>query len=280
MPPEPYYMPNRIRSAYQLRYTWTGWPKRHRQFPPRPQPPFFDTIAERWEEEGLRPLDIQWSPTKITILISAKPTVSPIFMAQSLKGRLYNGLRHNNTPTRFSRKFSVTTVGQTRRHEVEAYIERQVQRSDFASSPFKARLSAFTTTIPQVDLSTPSQTCSSRYWYNLHLVLVVDGRFRISDDERLNDLHQGTLRIAKVKRDRISTISVMPDHLHVALRPNIERSPEDTALSYMNNLGHLLGVKALWQPSYYVGTFGEYDMNALNCRSASGSDHRGDSTIP
>jgi len=35
------------------------------------------------------------------------------------------------------------------------------------------------------------------------------------------------------------------------------------ALSYLNNLVFAHGMKALFCFSYYVGTFGEYDMGAI-----------------
>ena len=269
MTPTPFYTSNHVQPAYQLRYTWTGWPKRNSRFPDKPPPSFFETIAKLWDSDGLRLLDVQWSPNKIALLVSTKPMVFPTFLAKRLKGRLQHGLRQAETPTSFSRKFSVTSVGHTRRTEVESYVKRQVDTSNYASTQFKTRLKAFTSALPSADLSKPSSTRSGRYWYNIHLVLVVDGRVRIGDSNWLQNLYRATLCIAEAKDDRISTLSVMPDHLHLTLRGNIDRSPQDIALSYMNNLGYMLRIKALWQPSYYVGTFGEYDMNALSCRTSS-----------
>lgn len=58
----------------------------------------------------------------------------------------------------------------------------------------------------------------------------------------------------------------MPDHVHIALRGNIEHAPETIALSFMNNLAYSLGQKAIWESSYYAGTFGEYDMQMVRER--------------
>ncbi len=55
----------------------------------------------------------------------------------------------------------------------------------------------------------------------------------------------------------------MPDHLHLALRGVIEESPEEIALSFMNNLSHFLQLGAVWRLGYYAGTFGEYNMRAI-----------------
>ena len=60
----------------------------------------------------------------------------------------------------------------------------------------------------------------------------------------------------------------MPDHIHLSLRGNVEYSPEDVALSFMNNIAFAFGQKAIFRPSYYVGTFGEYDMGAVRASSS------------
>ena len=70
-------------------------------------------------------------------------------------------------------------------------------------------------------------------------------------------------RIAGVKEHRISALSVMPDHVHIALRGRVDESPQEIALAYMNNLAHVAGCYQLWMPSYYAGTFGDYDMGGV-----------------
>lgn len=61
---------------------------------------------------------------------------------------------------------------------------------------------------------------------------------------------------------RIAALSVMPDHVHMALRGDIERSPEDIALAFQNGLARVLECRA-WQDGYYVGTFSEYDLDVI-----------------
>ncbi len=55
----------------------------------------------------------------------------------------------------------------------------------------------------------------------------------------------------------------MPDHLHIALRGNLEHSPEEIALAFLNNLAYMMGQNAVWQFGYHVSTFGEYRMDAM-----------------
>jgi len=121
----------------------------------------------------------------------------------------------------------------------------------------------FTVADPSVDLSAPTTTSSGRYWYNLHLVLVVVGRYRVSDVGMLTTIRDWPFKIADKKDYTVSRLAVMPDHLHVALRGNIEHSPEEIALAFLNNLAFAVGQKPIWEPCYYVGTFGKYDMDAV-----------------
>ena len=63
----------------------------------------------------------------------------------------------------------------------------------------------------------------------------------------LATIYDGAFRIAKAKRYAIGGISVMPDHVHVAIRGCPQHSPHDIALTFQNNLVYLLGQKRLWQ---------------------------------
>lgn len=132
---------------------------------------------------------------------------------------------------------------------------------------FRTFLQQFTISFPDVDLSAPSETLSGRYWYNLHLVLVSRQRERCHDAAHLAMLRDQSQRIAERKGHKVSTLSVMPDHVHMALRGNLEHAPEEIALSFMNNLAYAAGQKPLWQFGYYIGSFGEYDMNAVRDRT-------------
>jgi REP element-mobilizing transposase RayT len=229
-------------------------------------------LQERWEADGLRLLEQRFRPEMIQLTFSVKPQVSPVFFAARVKGRLQHAYRAAERPTRFSRKVAVRTIGDNHRAEVEAYIKGQVAKEPFADARFQAFLQQFTVCFPAVDLAAPTETQSGRYWYNLHLVLVSQGRCRYHDATHLAMLRDQSQRIAAKKGHRISTLSAMPDHLHLALRGNIEDSPETIALSLLNNLAYAMGQKPVWEFGYYVGSFGEYDMNAVRERKwAAGS---------
>jgi REP element-mobilizing transposase RayT len=261
MQPQPLYGAGSVHPAFELRYSWTAWPS---------QPPFqadagvLDEIKPLWEDDGMRMLDRYWAEDKVQLTFSATPQVSPVFLAGRAKGRLQHAIRKTTRGfPGFSRKVSVCSVGHNSREDVEAYIASQVDTARFAVPSLRALLAEFTVVCKDVDLSVPTETAHGRYAYNLHLVLVTAERYWVVDRARLTTLRDTSFRIAEKKGHRISRLSVMPDHLHVSLRGNIQHSPQEIALAFQNNLAYALGQVKLWADTYYVGTFGDYDMWAI-----------------
>ena len=169
----------------------------------------------------------------------------------------------------FSRKVSVRSVGENTRHQVEDYIANQVSKERFLDLRYEGALRQFTVRCPEVDLSQPTASSHGCYWYNLHVVLVVAERGPIHDLPCLAKIRDGCFAIARKKGHRIAVLSVMPDHVHMAMRGAIEESPQEIALGFQNNLAYLLGQVRIWSPGFYVGTFSEYDMGAIRAgRSA------------
>ena len=68
----------------------------------------------------------------------------------------------------------------------------------------------------------------------------------------------------------MSTLAVLPDHLHIALRGALEHSPEEIALALLNNLAHVMHQRPWWEAGYYAGTFGEYGMGAVRKKGEEG----------
>lgn len=259
--PVPLYTPDKASGAYQLRFSWTGWPS-EKLF--RHQPvELIDATRPAWETDGLRVLEYRWTSEMVQILFSTLPTASPVFLAGRAKGRLDHALRQAGLKMEFSRKVAVRSIGDNTRSEVEAYVANQVANAHFADTDFAETLAEFTVLNPAVDLSQPSDSARGRYWYNLHLVLVTEDRSLTSDRATLRTIRDGCLQIANKKEHLLARLAVMPDHLHVALRPSIQESPLDVVFAYQNNLAFLLGQKRLWRDGYYVGTCSEYTTQAV-----------------
>ena len=140
---------------------------------------------------------------------------------------------------------------------------RQIVKERFADPRFAAAMAEYTVVCPEADLTQPSESLSGRYWYNLHVVLVVAERGRVTDGATLAAFRDGSFRIAAKKGHSIARLAAMRDHLHSALRGNVNESPQEIALGFQNNLANLLGQKRIWDDGFYVGTFGEYDFGAI-----------------
>jgi REP element-mobilizing transposase RayT len=274
MLPQPLYRAADLHPAYQLRYGWTGWPS-HAPFPGDLLAQVLPDIAPEWETDGLRVLEAAPAPDQIQLTVSTTPQVTPVLLASRVKGRIQHHCRRRGFPLHFSRKLAVRSLGDPTRAQVEAYIRNQVPREALADERFQEMLTAFTVVNPQVDLSQPTETNSGRYWYNLHLVLVVSERYRIGEMATLAKIRDTALRICDKKGYGVSTLAVLPDHLHLAVRGAVTQSPEEIALAFLNNLAHVLERRPWWEAGYYAGTFGEYGMAAVRPKGPGGSRDEG-----
>lgn len=261
MSPAPLYQPTIQDAAYQLRYAWTGWPL-GRSFTRQPME-LVEATKPLWEGDGMRVLEYRWTDELVQILFSCTPDLSPEFVAARAKGRLDHALRSAGVTLPFSRKVAIRAVGDNTRRDVEAYIERQVRKQRFVDPTFAGRMHELTVADSTVDLSEPTESARGRYWYNLHLVLVVDGHSPVSDIGVLRQLRVAFGRIAAKKEHAVSRLSVMPDHLHAAIRGQPSESPLEIVHSYQNNLAYMTQQGRIWGTGFYVGTFGEYSMQAV-----------------
>ncbi len=103
MEPVPLYNADVGEPAYQLRYTWTGWPSSGEL----PQVDL-ERAKQYWEGDGLRLLESRWSPREVQLAFSSRPDVAPVFLAARAKGRLQHAFRSAGIRfDGFSRKVSV-----------------------------------------------------------------------------------------------------------------------------------------------------------------------------
>jgi len=257
------YLAHQLTPAYQLRYVWTGWPSQG-MLPAEPDEQFFRSLNAFWEPEGIRQLERQWLPNQIHVLLSTKPTITPIFLASRVKGRLQYALGKTlETTVNFSRKVSIRSIGDASRSRVEAYIAAQVKETNFSDPRFVEKVRQFSRFFPGVDLRQPQETRSGRYWNNLHIVLVVEDRVGIVSEAKLQAIFSETVRSLSEQGCAISTLAVLPDHLHVALRGNIALSPQDIVLKLQNDTTITTGRNRIWSSNYYAGTIGEYTMASI-----------------
>ena len=254
------YSAVQIEPAYALRYAWFTWlSDGHDVTWPNG---LSARIAPLWEFDGIRLLNAHRNQELVVVNFSAKPSVCPILLAQRAKGRLTYQLRCEGVRHEFSRKFAVRSIGENTNRDVEIYIARQVERERFVDPRFSEMLSRFRLQWDDVDLSLPWAAKRSRYWYDLHLVLVAEERFRISTESMLEAIRDRLISLRVFNGCRFKSLQLMPDHMHLLLRANFEHSPAMVAQWIQNETATAIGLR-LWKDTYYVGTTGEYSMNAI-----------------
>jgi len=270
MKPVPMYEPNKHSATASLRFSWAGFPSEPERFPARPPEGLLAGVSDFWESDGMRLVGHRWEEPRIQLTFSTDPTVSPEFLAARAKGRLEHALRNAGRAVKFSRKLSVRSIGENKRSTVERYVRTQLDRAGLADAKYRERLRECAWSDPEVDLTRPLSTKRGRYWYAVHLVLVVSGRYRIGAESTAPEIARTCRAVARKHGWGLAALSVMPDHLHVLIQGAPADSPESIALSFQNNIAWKLGRNRIWEAEYYVGTVGEYTVGALRSGTGEG----------
>ena len=225
--------------------------------------PWLDAITQALEPDGIRVLGHRFSdPTTSQISVSTLPDVAPELIVQRVKGRLQYLVR-GTLPKAFRRNFAIRGFGHVTRSVIENYVATQLGHHRMADARIQERFLSFQIDDPTVDLSQPQQTSHGIYWHNLHVVLVHSERWAEVRESVLQAVHDMIRKVAQGKGYRLSRGAILADHIHVTLGCPFDVSPADVALSYVNNLAYVHGMKPVFQYGAYIGTFGEYDQRVV-----------------
>lgn len=255
----PIYLAESVSFAFQLRWSLSLFS--HRRLPDPSE--WYHELADRVAADQVRLLDVRLADDVVTqFLISTPPSVAPPDIVKSVKGRLQNLVHHTHSEC-FRRNFRLTSVGDPGCRQVINYVANQVEHhlSDYRLPMLD--LNPFQLSYPYVDLSRPQFTAHGSYLYALHLVVEFARHAKLFDQDEFLFVRDMLVRASAKHRHRLARGGILPDHLHMALGPCFTWSPEQVALSYMNNVAYALGMNAVLRPSAYVGTFGPYNMRAI-----------------
>ncbi|NOY75468.1 MAG: hypothetical protein GXP32_06715 [Kiritimatiellaeota bacterium] len=263
---EPEYTLSNTKITNSLFYSWHGFASGDSTFSENAENIARSCVPE-WKNDGFDLLKFNLKPKLIQILCGVVPTTPPVEFARKMKGRLDHAFRKSGNPTRFSRAVGFRSLGGNTSKIVSRYIAGQVAKEDLVDERFRLVLSEFTRSADDVKLSDAMNTNRGRYWFNLHIVLVAGERnIRISKDETFEKITTLLPRIAAKNGCELSDHSIMPDHIHIALKGNPKMSPVDIGLSFLNNLWYMLNLGAVWKREFYVGTFSEYSLREIGIR--------------
>ncbi len=219
------------------------------------------TLQQTAEPDGIRVLQHRFlQPLVSQFLVSTRPHVAPVDMVRLVKGRLQHAVR-SRMPKAFQGKYSFSSVGSARREAVENYVQSQAShhRAGAGVDPYQI--------VRDVDLSPLRASSHGRFRYNLHIVFGNDGRWIETRNDVLGLMRDMILRVSAARGHLLSSVGIMPDHIHMTLGCPIDAAPADVALCYMNNLAYACGLRQVFSFGFYTGTFGEYDLGLQSLRS-------------
>lgn len=256
---QPIYTPENCKAAYQLDWSlavfWNDAPP--------PESDWLDALRKATKADGVRVLEHRLTEAHASqFLISTRPETVPPDAVRRVKGRLQYLVR-DRLPKAFRRNYSLWSVGTVNAKVSERYIVDQTHHHPMADPRVQQRFEALAIDGDSEALQQPRASGHAQFCYNLHLVIVSRNRDIEIRGQVLESRRAMLLAVAKKKGHLVGNGQIVAEHLHVALGCPLTESPQDVALSYMNNLTYAEGMKPVFQYGFYVGTFSRYDLDAI-----------------
>lgn len=255
---KPIYVPDNVKIAYQLRWAMTLFIKGN-----RPLLESVQQLAPLLESDGIRVLTFRYAePSMLQLTLSTLPAISPQFIIQRVKGRLWYAWKSFDD-VKIEKHYSLRSYGTQERAIVEAYVSDQAAHHPMASSRVSQLFRDVNFADESVHLEQPILIDRSLVWFNLHIVLVHSQRWNNVYQSLVTKSQQMIRRVCRKHDWRLSRCGIVADHIHLSLGANISDSAQDVVLKLMNNLAFVYEMKPVYQFGAYVATFGEYDQRAL-----------------
>ena len=266
--PKPTFSKANVRAAYQLRYHF-GWYTKGRR-PTFANNALHSKLESKMQELAtsanyhLLGLDVE--PYVVRCLLSLQPTDSPESVTRKFKGNLAASLRSDGVQNLWSRGWFVRSNGSVTDDIIRAYIDNQAEhhraapiRNPSIMEKSRHHLSA--------DVDEIRKSSHAAFQYNVHFVFSVRNHFDFLDPTLEHKLIQFWLAVCQRKGWIGWNIEVVWNHVHllIGLTPGV--SPEEAALSLLNNAEYWFferyravmlmdGLDSVFQAGYYTGTCG------------------------
>ena len=209
-------------------------------------------------------------------LVSLAPHDSVSVAASKMKGRISKWLTEQmpaESAKHLARGYFAVTCGASAADEIDAYLDRQGEHHGNAD---RARPPVFVRTYEATpETESVLQTDHAITRLRFHIVLATwrrRGVFGQASGEAVSDRWQ---QLQTNLRLRFEKVSFVPDHVHLAVTLHPAVDPASVVMAMMNAGQEVLwsqfdrdvikaGVERLWQPSAYVGSFGDLTSNAIS----------------
>lgn len=96
-----------------------------------------------------------------------------------------------------------------------------------------------------------------------HLVVETEGNWHDVREAALTGYRNAVLAVGRKHDWPVARIGLVTNHIHILLGAGVQEAPAEIALSILNNLAYTQEMQAIFKFSYYIGTFGKYDLGAI-----------------
>ena len=259
------YQPHEINFAFCYRVYFSWRTHRSHSFPPfaKLQRATLNALLRPYE---IRVLECVTNKTDLRCIVSLKPFETISSCASKMKGRVSKWLREelnlNDLQPLLSKGYFACTTGKARSKVVERYLSLQGAHHGYSNRILPPIF------VDQYQLSAEDESRISPH----HAMVIAKFHFVFSTTWRRGIIGstQGR-RIAKVwikmqqeLQIALIKVSLVPDHVHVALRSHPSVSPASIAAGLMNSAQQVMeremiqaDVNRLWMNSAYVGSYGD-----------------------
>jgi putative transposase len=221
-------------------------------------------------------LEFASTEQQIQGLLSLTPAEATSVAISKTKGRISKWLSDRISDPKNVQKLLATgyfavTVGQSNAAAVDQYLKEQSEHHGYVD---RARPPVFVRSISHSDeairkLQTDHAVTMLRY----HLVFAVPFRRGVFTADLAGEVTNRWIEVQDLFS--IDKVSFLPDHVHIAVSVHPKVSPAVVVCELMNssqefmwqqfsNLIVKAGVERLWQPSAYIGSFGDLSSNAVS----------------
>jgi putative transposase len=210
-------------------------------------------------------LETKLSEDHLRLLVSLQPDQTVSQTIRMFKGNLQNQFRKQlDIRDLWAKGYFARTSGTVDLERVRRYVDSQVSHHGFSgewTKPLKYQ---------NADFRSPSFSFDhSVSLLNYHFVFVTQDRRAIFDEAIAPNLFAYLKSLGQAHLFVVDRIGILPDHLHLLIEGVPSSSAEQYAQALLNNTGSWMernysgvlkatGAWNVWQPSYYVGTVGEY----------------------
>jgi putative transposase len=231
-----------------------------------------ETLTGLLEEYEIHILEASASETDVKVLTSLLPAEAVAACAGKMKGRVSKWLREQlqlQQPEKLvSRGYFACTTGQSTAEAVNQYLESQGEHHGYLS---RARPPVFVQSYPL----TPEDEERLRAKHavallQFHVVLCTWRRKGVFGQASGEAVAERWRQVQEDWQIAIEKVSFVPDHVHLAVRAHPSAAPGKIVVALQNASRELMwrdfsesviqaGVERLWQPSAYVGSYGDLE---------------------